>query len=88
MEPAPPATVRAGAGAADLARLLEGRPVACYEEASFRRSSLVSTLLPAVLLAGLGVAAAFRYRARRRFSRIKVSGGRKALVLYLAEKGR
>lgn len=48
----------------------------------------MSTLLPAVLLAGLGVAAAFRYRARRRFSRMKVSGGRKALVLYLADKGR
>ena len=47
----------------------------------------MSTLLPAVLLAGLGVAAAFRYLARRRFSRMKVSGGRKALALYLADRG-
>jgi hypothetical protein len=45
-------------------------------------------VVPAVVLAALAVPAALRYRARRRIARLKISGGRKALVLYLAERGR
>jgi hypothetical protein len=49
----------------------------------------VSTLVPAaVVLAVVAVTAALRLRARRRVARLKISGGRKALVLYLAERGR
>ena len=49
---------------------------------------VVSALLPAFVLAGIAVAAAHRYRTRRRISRMRLSGGRKALVLYLADRGR
>jgi hypothetical protein len=49
----------------------------------------VSALVPAVVvLAALAIPAALRLRARRRVARLKISGGRKALVLYLAERGR
>ena len=49
---------------------------------------MVSALLPAFVLAGIGLAALHRYRTRRRISRMRLSGGRKALVLYLADRGR
>ncbi len=47
-------------------------------------------LVPVVLVVVVAVAlpAALRYRARRRLARLNISGGRKALVLYLAERGR
>jgi hypothetical protein len=48
----------------------------------------VAALVPAVLLVAIAVPAALRYRARRRLARLRISGGRKALVLYLAERGR
>jgi len=48
---------------------------------------VVSALFPALLLAGAGVFAALRYRNRRRIARMRLSGGRKALVLYLADRG-
>jgi hypothetical protein len=48
----------------------------------------VAALFPVVLLVAIAVPAALRYRARRRIERLKISGGRKALVLYLAERGR
>ena len=49
---------------------------------------MVSALLPAFVLVGIGLAAVHRYRTRRRISRMRLSGGRKALVLYLADRGR
>jgi hypothetical protein len=49
---------------------------------------LVSVLFPALALAGVGVVAVVRFRNRRRLARMRLSGGRKALVLYLAERGR
>jgi hypothetical protein len=48
----------------------------------------VAALVPAVVLVAIAVPAALRYRARRRLARLRISGGRKALVLYLAERGR
>lgn len=49
----------------------------------------MSTLVPVVVvLAAVAISAALRLRARRRVARLKISGGRKALVLYLAERGR
>jgi hypothetical protein len=48
----------------------------------------VAALVPAVVLVALAIPAALRYRARRRIARLKISGGRKALVLYLADRGR
>ncbi len=48
----------------------------------------MAALVPVVLLVAIAVPAALRYRARRRIERLKISGGRKALVLYLAERGR
>jgi hypothetical protein len=48
---------------------------------------VTSALVPAFLFAAFGVGAALRYRARRRFQSLKISGGRKALALYLADRG-
>jgi hypothetical protein len=48
---------------------------------------LFSALLPAFVLAGIGLAAGYRYLARRRVSKLRLSGGRKALALYLADRG-
>ncbi len=53
-----------------------------------RSVPLVTALFPALVLAGAGVVAAVRYRNRRRLSKMRLSGGRKALVLYLADRGR
>jgi hypothetical protein len=47
----------------------------------------VLALVPVVLLA-VALPAALRFRARRRLAKLNISGGRKALVLYLAERGR
>jgi hypothetical protein len=55
--------------------------------ASSRSVPVVSALFPALVLAGAGVVAAVRYRNRRRLARMRLSGGRKALVLYLADRG-
>jgi hypothetical protein len=49
---------------------------------------LVTALFPALVLAGVGVVAVVRFRNRRRLARMRLSGGRKALALYLAERGR
>jgi hypothetical protein len=48
---------------------------------------VVAALLPAFAVAAVGVGAALRYRARRRYAKLRISGGRKALVLYLADRG-
>jgi hypothetical protein len=45
-----------------------------------------ATLLPAVALAVAAVVLAAKLRARRRAAKVKVSGGRKALVLNLFER--
>ncbi len=49
---------------------------------------MVTALFPALVAAGAVVVAAVRYRNRRRLSKMRLSGGRKALVLYLADRGR
>ncbi len=48
----------------------------------------MKSLFPAVVLAAAAVVAAYRFRARRRFEKLKVSGGRKALVLNLVDRSR
>jgi predicted membrane-bound mannosyltransferase len=55
-------------------------------QALARSVPLVTALFPALVLAGVGVVAVFRYRNRRRIARMRLSGGRKALALYLAER--
>jgi hypothetical protein len=47
----------------------------------------VSALVPAAVLVVLAIPAVLRFRARRRAARLKLSGGHKALVLYLADRG-
>ena len=49
---------------------------------------MVTALFPALVLASAGVVALLRHRSRRRIARMRLSGGRKALALYLAERGR
>lgn len=49
---------------------------------------MVTALFPAFVVAGVGLVAVFRYRNRRRLAKLRLSGGRKALVLYLADRGR
>jgi hypothetical protein len=49
---------------------------------------LSSALFPAVILALVTLGFAHRFRARRRAAKLAVSGGRKAFVLNLAERGR
>lgn len=48
---------------------------------------MLSKLFPALVVAGVGLAAAWRWRSRRRLARMRLSGGRKALALYLADRG-
>ncbi len=43
-------------------------------------------LLPIVVLAGAAVAIASKVRARRRAAKVKVSGGRKSLVMNLFDR--
>lgn len=45
-------------------------------------------LVPVAVLVAVAIPAALRFRARRRLAKMNISGGRKALVLYLAERGR
>jgi hypothetical protein len=45
-----------------------------------------ATLLPVVVLAVAAVVIARKVQARRRAAKVKVSGGRKALVLNLFER--
>ncbi len=45
-----------------------------------------SALLPALVLAAVAVAVGQKIRARRRFARLKVSGGRMALVLNIVNR--
>jgi hypothetical protein len=47
-----------------------------------------SALFPAVVLVVLAVATGSKIYARRRFSKLKVSGGRMALVLNLVDRSR
>ncbi len=47
-----------------------------------------SALFPALVFAAFAVATTFRIRARRRFEKLKLSGGRKALVLNLVDRNR
>ncbi len=47
-----------------------------------------SALVPGLVVVVLAVAAALRFRARRRYERLRVSGGRKALVLNLVDRSR
>jgi hypothetical protein len=46
----------------------------------------VSALLPVVVLAGAALVIASKVHARRRAAKLKVSGGRKALVLNLFDR--
>ena len=48
---------------------------------------MVSAILPAVVLALVGAAVAQRFFARRRAAKLVVSGGRKAFVLNLRDRG-
>jgi hypothetical protein len=48
---------------------------------------VLSKLFPAFVVVGVGLAAAWRWQSRRRLSRMRLSGGRKALALYLADRG-
>ncbi|WP_242333549.1 MULTISPECIES: hypothetical protein [Anaeromyxobacter] len=45
-----------------------------------------SALLPALVLAAAAIVVGQRIRARRRFARLKVSGGRMALVLNIVNR--
>ena len=45
-----------------------------------------SALFPALVLAVLAFAVGFKIRARRRFAKLKVSGGRMALVLNIVNR--
>jgi hypothetical protein len=47
-----------------------------------------SALFPAVVLAVVAFATGSKILARRRFSKLKVSGGRMALVLNLVDRSR
>jgi hypothetical protein len=48
---------------------------------------LAATVLPVIILAVAGLAAAsLKLRARRRWSRVKASGGRKSFVLNILER--
>ncbi len=49
---------------------------------------MAAALFPAVVLAAVAVFASVRFQARRRYERLKVSGGRKALVLNLMDRSR
>jgi hypothetical protein len=53
-----------------------------------RSPTTVLVLVPAAVLVAIAIPAVLRFRARRRLARLNISGGRKALVLYLAERGR
>jgi hypothetical protein len=48
---------------------------------------VLSTLLPALVAAGVLVLVGSRHLSRRRIARQRLSGGRKALALYLADRG-
>ena len=48
---------------------------------------MVSAIFPALVLAIVGVGVAHRFLARRRAARLVVSGGRKAFVLNLRDRG-
>jgi hypothetical protein len=47
-----------------------------------------SALVPAAILAVIAVATGSKIYARRRFAKLKVSGGRMALVLNLVNRSR
>lgn len=48
---------------------------------------MVSAIFPVVVLALVGVGFAHRFFARRRAAKLVVSGGRKAFVLNLRDRG-
>lgn len=48
---------------------------------------MLSALFPALVVAGVLVLVGHRHLSRRRAARLRLSGGRKALALYLADRG-
>jgi hypothetical protein len=50
-------------------------------------SAVLSALLPALVLASVLVLVCSRHLSRRRAARLRLSGGRKALAMYLADRG-
>lgn len=48
----------------------------------------MKSLFPALVLAAATAVAAYRFRVRRRFEKLKVSGGKKALFLNLMDRNR
>jgi hypothetical protein len=47
-----------------------------------------AALVPGLVFVVVATVVGVRYRARRRFERLRVSGGRKALVLNLVDRSR
>ena len=48
---------------------------------------MLSALFPALVVAGALVLVGYRHLSRRRIARLRLSGGKKALALYLADRG-